>query len=42
MEQNGSEEVDNNKDVRVLIVKDRKILITTTSVIPVSRKLSTS
>ncbi len=40
--QNGSEEVDDNKDVKVLAVRDRKIIITTTSAIPASGQLLTA
>ncbi len=40
--QGGSEEVDYDKDVRVLVVKGRKITTTTTSEIPASGKLSTA
>lgn len=39
-EYNGSKKVDNNKDVRVSVVRGRKIPITTTSVIFVGGKLS--
>ncbi len=37
--QNGSEEVDDDKDVRVSVVRGRKITITTISVILVGGKL---
>ena len=40
--QNGSKEVNNNKDVRVLPVRGRKITITTTTAIPAGGKLSTA
>ncbi len=36
----GSEEVDDDKDIRVLVVRDRKITIITASTIPASGKLS--
>ncbi len=38
-EQSGSEEVNDDKDVRVLAVRGRKIITTTASVIPADRKL---
>ncbi len=38
----GSEEVDNDKDIRVSEVKDRKITTTTASAILAARKLSTT
>ncbi len=41
-EQSGSEQVNDNEDVRVSAVRGRKITITTASVIPVGRKLSTA
>ena len=37
-EQNDSEEVDDNKNIKRSAIKNRKISITTTNVIPVSRK----
>ena len=40
IELNSNKEVNDNKDVKVSAVKDRKISITTTSVIPTKRKLS--
>ena len=40
IKQNGSEEVNNNKNVRVSVVKGRKITTTTASAILVVRKLS--
>lgn len=40
IKQNSSEKVNNNKDVRVLIVKSRKIFINTASTILTSGKLS--
>ncbi len=42
IEQSVSEEIDDNEDVRVLIVRGKKIITTTASVILVSRKLSTA
>ncbi len=39
-EQNDSEEVDDDEDVRLLAVRGRKITITTASAIPASGKLS--
>ena len=39
--QSGSKVVNNNKDVQISVVKDRKIIITTTSTILASRKLLT-
>lgn len=39
IEQGDSEEVDDDKDVRVSIVKDRKIITTIASAIPASGKL---
>ncbi len=41
-EQSGSEEVDDNGDIKVSEVRGRKITITNASVIPVGRKLSTA
>ena len=38
--QSGSKEVNDNKNVRVLVVRGRKITTTTTSLISASRKLS--
>ncbi len=40
IEQSDSEEVDDNKDVRVSAVRGRKITTTTTSAIPAGGKLS--
>ncbi len=41
IEQSDSEEVDDNKDVRVSAVKGRKITTTTTNAIPAGGKLLT-
>ncbi len=41
-ERGGSENVDDNKDVRVSAVRGRKITTTTASAIPTGRKLSTA
>ncbi len=41
-ERGGSEEVDDDKDVRVSAVRGRKITTTTASAIPTSGKLSTA
>ena len=40
-EQNSSKKVDNDKIVRILVIKDRKIIITTASAILASKKLLT-
>lgn len=39
-EQNSSEEVDDNKDIKVLTIRSRKITITTVITVSASRKLS--
>lgn len=38
--QNGSKKANNNKDLRVLVVISKKIILITISIIPTSRKLS--
>ena len=40
-EQSGSEKVDDVKDIKVLAVRGRKIILTTTSAIPTGGKLLT-
>ena len=40
--QNSSKKINNNKDVRVLAVRGRKITITTVNIIPASEKLLTA
>lgn len=40
--QNSSEEVNENKDIRVSVIRSRKITITTLSAIPAGGKLSTA
>ena len=40
-EWNSSEKVNNDKNIRVSIVKSMKFIITTTSIISASKKLST-
>lgn len=40
IKQNSSKKVNNNKDIRVLVIKSRKIPINTASAILISRKLS--
>ena len=42
IEQSDNKKVNDNKDVKVLVVKSRKITITTVSTIFVDRKLSTA
>lgn len=42
IEQSGSKEVNNNKDVRISVLKDRKITITTANVITTGEILLTA